>query len=81
MDVTVWEPIVELPDDGTYEVVLTLSGPAGSESVEGEIDTSQGNVRGYTVGSGCSGVGPVAPLGGAALLAVLGGLVGRRRRR
>lgn len=83
LESTVWEPTVDLPDDGVYRVELTLSGLAGSDTIEGEIDTKVGSVRGWSSGGGCSSAATTSMLGllgwgGLGLAGLL--LVSRRRR-
>jgi MYXO-CTERM domain-containing protein len=78
-EVQVWEPRVRLPESGTYRVALTVGGLGGEETVEGVLDTREGNVRGFSMGDGCQHA-PAAPVG-AVLGLGLGALVLRRRRR
>lgn len=73
----VWEPIVTFPEYGRYRIVLALEGPAGESVFEDWVDTSEGPVRGYELGNGCTH----APAGGllGLLLAGLVAVVARRR--
>jgi hypothetical protein len=73
-----WEPVVELPDDGTYTFFLDLYGPAGGAGAKLEVDAVYG-VDERLQGSrrwGCDASGGV----GGALLGALG-LLGLARRR
>lgn len=79
-DPTAWEPVVVLPSEGAYRVVLTVSGLAGSDTVEDVFDTSEGPVRGYRLGNGCASVG-LGGLGAGALAGLLLVVARRRRRR
>ncbi|MFK7928206.1 MAG: MYXO-CTERM sorting domain-containing protein, partial [Myxococcota bacterium] len=75
---TVWEPQVELPEDGRYRIVLTLSGPAGSTSEEMWFDTTDLPVRSFDVGCGCTQTPAPASWAMMGLFAVV--TIRRRRR-
>lgn len=77
--VTSWEPIVEVPQEGRYRVVLTLSGSAGSTSVEAWLDTTEVGSGRVQVGNGCASVPDPSHVLGP--WAIVGLLCLRRRRR
>ncbi len=68
-EIHAWSPMVELPEEGVYSVLLSVGGIAGMAGAELEIDTRQ---EGCACGGRRSG-------GSWAWLAVLVGLARRRR--
>jgi PKD repeat protein len=70
-EISAWSPIIELPDEGVYKVLLNIGGPGGMGAAEIEIDTSE------HAATGCNAA-PVA-LGLMGLLGSLGIAVTRRR--
>lgn len=76
--VRAWEPRLVFPEPGVYRLELRVFGPGGTAASEIQVDTRQGSIRGFTMGDGCSTVG--APGGLLLPLAVLLGILGRRRR-
>jgi len=78
LEATAWEPLVELPEEGVYQVELTLGGPAGDDTTVQTFDTREGSVRGYSVGNGCSSAAAGSTALGALVLPLI--LLVRRRR-
>jgi hypothetical protein len=66
-----WEPIVTVPDDGTYTIVAHVGGIGGTGAAEYVLDTT-------SVGGGCSSLGVLGGGSFALMLASLG-LVRRRQ--
>lgn len=69
-----WEPIIEFPEAGTYTVVMSLGGIAGTGGATATFDVSR-------TGSDRANCNTASPAGGAMGLMLLGGLLGLRRRR
>lgn len=69
-----WEPIIDFPDAGTYTVVMSLGGIAGTGGARATFDVSR-------TGSDRPACNTGASTGGAMGLLVLGGLLAARRRR
>jgi hypothetical protein len=72
--VKAWEPLLTFPDEGTYTVVASVAGPAGTSAAKltYEVTTQRGE------GRGCNGTG-TGPLGWTGALLGLA-LLGLRRR-
>lgn len=71
-EISAWSPKIELPEEGTYRVLLNVGGPGGMAAAEIEIDTTadkDGGCNAAPVGFGLLG-----------LLSSLGLVLGRRRR-
>lgn len=68
-----WEPIVEVPEEGEYTVVMNLGGIAGTGAAMATFEAKDTRGEGY----GCSSTGSAA--GGVGLL-LIGALAVRRRR-
>ncbi len=71
-EISAWSPIIELPSEGTWRVVLNVGGPGGISAADLTIDTADH-------AEGCSAVPTGAGLAG--LLVGLGLALARRRRR
>ena len=72
-----WEPVIDFPEPGTYTVVMSLGGIAGTSGASVTFDVRRGgDNNGAAVG--CNTVAPAGSIVGL-LLAM--GLVARRRRR
>ncbi|HHO51660.1 MAG TPA: PKD domain-containing protein [Deltaproteobacteria bacterium] len=69
-----WEPIIDFPEAGTYTVVMSLGGIAGTGGAKATFEVSRS-------GSDRPACNTGAPAGGALGLLVLGGLLTIRRRR
>ncbi len=65
-EISAWSPIIELPAEGAYTVLLNVGGPGGMAAAELVLDTRAD-------GCGCGGA---RPAGGAALLLGLLGVLG-----
>jgi len=72
-EISAWSPKIELPEEGTYRVLLNVGGPGGMGAAELEIDTTADK------DGGCNSA--QAGLGLLGLLGSLGMAVSRRRRR
>ena len=70
-EISAWSPLIELPAEGVYTVLLNVGGPGGMSAAELEIDTRAG-------GCGCGGARPAS---GLALVASLLGVLGVASRR
>ncbi|MBX2797210.1 MAG: PKD domain-containing protein [Myxococcales bacterium] len=68
-----WEPIIDFPEAGTYTVVMSLGGIAGTGGAKATFEVRN---RGGSSTS-CDTTGPA---GGALALVVLASMLGRRRR-